>query len=99
MDSIAGDFIAAAEGRPVIFDVSSIPSWMVNNAVPDAVPENADEQTLAYGTKSNFIDFDSTVRKFAAYQARVAHRYMKGGFRDEYGRWHPSGHHYNNIAY
>ena len=38
------------------------------------------------------------MKEVADYQARLVGWYTKGGFNDEYGKWHASGHHYK-IAY
>jgi hypothetical protein len=37
---------------------------------------------------------DSTYREVADYFARVVSWHVKGGFTDELGKWHASGHHY-----
>lgn len=52
----------------------------------------------------NYAEFDerrlkaSTIRQVADYQARLAGWFTQGGFSDESGVWHESGHHYD-IAY
>jgi hypothetical protein len=99
MDQITVDFMNAAEGRPVALDFSTIPSWMVKTKLPDVIPENPDERTTNYGVNREFTEFHSTIKSYAAYQARLASWYTKGGFSDEYGKWHASGHYYRNIAY
>ena len=38
------------------------------------------------------------MKEVAEYFGRLASWYIKGGFNDEYGVWHESGHHYK-IAY
>src|SRR5262249_16552389 len=99
IDPIVEDFMAASEGRPVIFTFGTIPSWMLNTDKPDSIPSDPDEISWAYGVNPQFTDFDSTVKLFAAYQARLAQWYVNGGFTDEYGHRHSSSHHYRNIAY
>ena len=99
IDPMVEDFMAATEGRPVIFSFSTIPSWMVRTKKSDVIPQDPDEITWVYGTEPEFTDFDSTVKLFAEYQARLAAWYIQGGFQDEYGKRHVSGHHYNNIVY
>lgn len=99
IDPIAEDFMTASEGRPVIFTFGTIPSWMLKTQQPDVIPQDPDEITWAYGMEPKFTDFDSTVKLFADYQARLAQWYVKGGFHDEYGKWHGSSHRYNNISY
>ena len=99
IDPMVEDFMAATEGHPVIFAFTTIPSWMVKTKTADVIPQDPDEITWEYGTEPKFTDFDSTVKLFAEYQARLAAWYIQGGFQDEYGKRHVSGHHYNNIVY
>jgi len=99
IDPIVEDFMAAAQGRPVIVTFGTVPAWMFNTGTADIIPENPDEIAWTYSTGPHFTDFESTVKLFAAYQARLAAWYLKGGFEDEYGQWHASGHKYENIAY
>jgi hypothetical protein len=99
IDPIVEDFMAASEGRPVIFTFGTIPSWMLKTERSDPFPRDANEVSLTYGLDPNFTDFDSTIKLFAEYQARLVQWYLKGGFKDEYGKWHASLHHYSNIKY
>jgi hypothetical protein len=99
IDPLVEDFMSASEGRPVIFTFGTIPSWMLKTEKPDGIPQDPDEITWTYGMEPHFTDFDSTVELFAQYEARLAQWYLKGGFKDEYGKWHGSEHHYNNVAY
>lgn len=99
IDPLVEDFMAASEDRPVIFTFGTIPSWMFRTRTPDVIPDDPNEISWTYGMSSEFSNFDSTVKLFARYQARLAEWYLAGGFSDEYGRWHASGHRYRNIAY
>ena len=99
IDPMVEDFMAASEGRPVIFAFTTIPSWMLKTKKPDEIPSDPDQISWAYGTNTAFEGLDSTVKLFAQYQARLAAWYMRGGFRDELGRQHLSEHRYENIAY
>jgi hypothetical protein len=72
---------------------------MLKTEKPDVIPQDPDEISWTYGMEPKFTDFDTTVKLFAQYKARIAQWYIKGGFKDESGKWHGSPHHYSNIAY
>jgi len=99
LDPIVEDFMLAVEGRPVVVNFGAIPAWMFKTQAPDRIPDDPDEIAWDYSINPEFTDFDSTVRLFAQYQARLAGWYLNGGFRDEFDQWHESGHRYSNIAY
>lgn len=99
IDPLVEDFMDASEGRHVIFTFGTIPSWMLKTPKPDEIPRDPNEISWSYGMARDFTDFHLTVKLFAAYQARLAQWYLVGGFKDEYGHWHESGHHYRNVAY
>ena len=92
MDEYTEDFMKATEGHPVVIDFSTIPEWMFKTKAPVAYPEDPNQIDWDYeqGTELR----DPTMKEVADYFARVASWYMKGGFKDEYGKWHASGHHY-----
>jgi hypothetical protein len=49
----------------------------------------------AYWTYTQGTDLrDPTLRELAGYYSRLVSWYTQGGFRDEYGKLHQSGHHY-----
>jgi hypothetical protein len=96
MDQITEDFMRAAKGHPVVFDFGTIPEWMFKTKAPVKYPANPDQIDWNYeqGTELR----DPSMREAAKYQARLVSWYTTGGLRDEYGKWHASGHHYK-IAY
>jgi hypothetical protein len=96
LDPILIDFMKAAAGRPVVMNISTIPQWMFKTDKPVAYPSDPDEITWNYeqGTELR----DPTMKEVAEYWARVVSWYTKGGFNDEYGKWHESGHHFK-FAY
>ena len=94
MDPIAEDFMKAVGNHPVVFNIGTLPAWIFQNKLPIKIPENPDE---AYWTYSEFNEAhldEPTLALAADYQARIAGWYLKGGFKDEFGKWHESGHHY-----
>ncbi len=93
MDQITEDFMLATAGHPVVFDFGTVPRWMFTTKTPTRYPANPDDIDWSYVADKELND--STVQRFAEYQARLAGWYIKGGFEDEVGEWHASGHHYN----
>lgn len=98
MDPIAEDFMRAAGNHPVVFNIGTLPAWIFRTKHPVEVPENPDEPYWTYSEFNEAQFDDSTLRLAADYQARLAAWYLNGGFHDEYGKWHESGHHYS-VAY
>ncbi|WP_280267404.1 hypothetical protein [Nocardia wallacei] len=96
LDPFVEDFVRAAEGRPIVADFATIPSWMFVTPEPVAVSEDPDEIHWDYEQGSVFRD--ETLQDVADYFFRVASWYIAGGFTDELGRWHESGHRYR-FAY
>lgn len=94
LDPFVADFMATAEGRPVVANFATIPAWMFTT--PVEVPDDPDEIVWDYerGTELR----DPTMTEVADYFYRLASWYIAGGFTDELGRWHESGHHYR-FAY
>ena len=92
LDPIVADFMQATSGHSVDMNISTIPEWMFKTTSPVAYPADPDEITWSYeqGTELR----DPSLKEVADYWARVASWYTQGGFRDEYGKWHASDHHY-----
>ncbi len=92
LDPIVIDFMKAANGRPVVMNISTIPQWMFKTDKRISYPDDPDEIFWDYeqGTELR----DPSMKEVADYWARVASWYTKGGFTDEYGKWHESGHHF-----
>ncbi len=93
MDPLVADYYANTTGKHHI-NMGSIPRWMFN--VPPAnVPEDPAASFYAYtdGTAGDLLK-DPTGKQFADYQVRLYEWYTKGGFTDELGHYHHSGHHY-----
>jgi hypothetical protein len=95
MDALVEDFMKAADGQPVVFQPGTVPAWMTSSA-PITFPEDPNTIDWYYGRDGKFRE--STIQEFAAYQARIAGWYIKGGFNDEQGKWHSSKYHYK-FAY
>jgi hypothetical protein len=93
MDQLMADFYANTSGRHHI-NMGTIPRWMFD--VPTLeLPTEAGASFYKYteGTKGSLLK-DPTGKQFANYQARIYQWYTRGGFTDELGKFHKSGHHY-----
>jgi hypothetical protein len=92
IDPMTEDFINATSGHPVILNFSTIPQWMFKTEKPVPYPADPDQVTWDYEKGTEFRD--PSLKEVADYYARLVSWYTRGGFTDEYGRRHDSGHHY-----
>ena len=92
IDPMTEDFMQATAGHSVMLNFSTIPDWLFKNPKPAAYPADPDQVTWDY-TQGNDLR-DPTMKDLADYYARLVSWYTLGGFKDEYGVWHNSGHHY-----
>jgi hypothetical protein len=93
IDPMTIDFLEATKGHSVILNFSTIPQWMWKTDKPVPYPSDPDQVTWDYtqGTEPR----DSSFKEVADYYARVLSWYTQGGFTDELGKRHDSGHHYS----
>lgn len=93
IDPITKDFLAATAGHSTIVNFSTIPAWLFKTDKPVTYPADPNQVDWNYtqGTELR----DSTGKQLGDYYARLVSWYTRGGFRDELGRWHPSGYHYS----
>lgn len=96
MDEYTEDFMQATAGHPVVFDFGTLPEWMFKTPAPVPYPDDPDEIAWNYSQGTELRD--PTFKEAADYQARLAGWFTQGGFSDELGKWHASGHKYK-IAY
>lgn len=92
IDPMTIDFMEATKGHPVMLNFSTIPAWLFNSHKPVKYPENPDQVFWNY-TQSTKLR-DTTYGELANYFARLVSWYTKGGFTDELGKYHRSGHSY-----
>jgi len=92
IDPVTEDALNAVAGHPVVLNFTTIPEWMFKTAKPVAFP--ADPTKIDWDYEQGKELLDPTFREVADYFARVVAWYVKGGFTDELGKWHGSGHHY-----
>jgi hypothetical protein len=96
IDPMTEDFMNATAGHSVILNFSTIPQWMFKTEKPVPYPADPDQLTWDYEKGTDFRD--ASLKEVGDYFARLVSWYTQGGFTDEYGKRHESGHHYK-IAY
>jgi hypothetical protein len=92
IDPMTIDFLEATKGHPIILNFSTMPAWLFKTAQPVTYPAdpNAPIWNYTQGTELN----DPTLKDLGDYYARLVSWYVRGGFTDELGVYHKSGHHY-----
>ena len=92
IDPITIDFLNATKGHPVVLNFSTIPAWMFKTEKPVAYPEDPNQVTWNYTQGTQLRDHSN--KELADYYRRLVSWYVKGGFVDELGKRHESGHHF-----
>ncbi|MGD0010547.1 MAG: glycosyl hydrolase family 39 [Terriglobia bacterium] len=92
IDPMMEDLMNATAGHSVIINFSTIPQWMFKTEKPVPYPADPDEVNWEYEKGTEFRD--ASLKEVGDYYARLVSWYTKGGFTDEYGKRHESGHHY-----
>jgi hypothetical protein len=92
IDPMTEDFINATTGHSVILNFSTIPQWMYKTDKPVAYPADPDQAVWDYEQGTDLRD--PSAKEVADYYARLLSWYTQGGFTDEAGKRHESGHHY-----
>ncbi|MGW6331877.1 hypothetical protein [Nocardia rhamnosiphila] len=96
LDPYVEDFIEAAEGRPVTANFATIPHWMFVGG--ENVELGDDPDAIHWDYEQGTVFRDESLAEVADYFYRLASWYIAGGFHDEHGVWHESGHRYR-FAY
>ncbi|MCW3089924.1 MAG: hypothetical protein JWP81_993 [Ferruginibacter sp.] len=92
IDPMTIDFMEATKGHPVMLNFSTIPSWLFKSDQAIKYPEDPDKVFWNYTQSSKLRD--TTYEELAGYFGRLVSWYTKGGFTDELGKYHSSGHSY-----
>ena len=92
IDPLTIDFLEATKGHPSVLNFSTTPQWMWITPSPVTYP--ADPETPVWNYTQGTGLRDPSGQELGAYYARVVSWYTLGGFVDEFGKRHESGHHY-----
>lgn len=92
IDPMMEDFMNATAGHSVVVNFSTIPEWMFKTEKPVPYPVDPDQLTWTYEQGKELRD--PSRKELAKYYARLVSWYTQGGFTDEAGKRHESGHHY-----
>jgi hypothetical protein len=92
VDLLTEDVMNAIHGHTMVLNFTTIPAWMFKQTEPVQYPADP-TKTCWYCARGKELR-DPSCREVADYFARVVSWHVKGGFTDELGKWHESGHHY-----
>lgn len=92
LDSTMAAIMEATKGHSVVINFSTTPAWMWKTDKPVIYPEDPYQPFWDYNPGTALKD--STGKQLADYYTRLFSWYTKGGFTDELGRLHKSGHFY-----
>lgn len=91
-DSTMNDIMQATEGHPVVINFSTTPAWMWKT--DSVVKYPADPYQVYWDYNQGTELRDPTMKELSGYYGRLLSWYVKGGFTDELGKFHKSGHYY-----
>ena len=92
LDSTMQAFMGATEGHSVVINFSTTPAWMWKTDSIVKYPADAYKTCWTYNQGTQLRD--TTMKEVSSYFARLLSWYVKGGFTDELGKFHKSGHFY-----
>jgi hypothetical protein len=92
IDPMMEDFMNATAGHSVIVNFSTIPAWMW--VTPKRIEYPSDPNKVDWDYTQGTELRDPSGKEVGDYYARLVSWYVNGGFTDEYGKRHESGHHY-----
>jgi len=92
LDSTMQAFMEATKGHPVVINFSTTPAWMWKTDSIVTYPDNPYQPSWNYNQGTQLRD--TTMKEVSSYFARLFSWYTKGGFTDELGKFHKSGHFY-----
>lgn len=93
LDSTMVAFMEATKGHSSVINFSTTPAWLWKTAKPVAWPDDAYGLCWDYNQGTELRD--TTMKELTGYFSRLFSWYTKGGFTDELGVFHKSGHHYD----
>ena len=91
-DSTMAAFMEATKGHSVVINFSTTPAWMWKTDRVVEYPDDPYQVSWNYNQGAQLKD--TTMKELAGYYGRLISWYTKGGFTDELGKYHRSGHYY-----
>jgi hypothetical protein len=91
MDPLVEDFLKASPGHTPVWSFSTVPQWMFTTPQPVVYPDDPNQVMWNYTQGTELHDLQA----LGDYYGRLASWYTQGGFTDELGKFHASGHHYD----
>jgi hypothetical protein len=91
-DSTMAAFMDATQGHSVVINFSTTPAWMWKTNGTVNYPADPYQTSWDYNQGTELRD--TTMKELAGYYGRLLSWYTKGGFTDELGHFHKSGHYY-----
>ncbi|OQO93950.1 hypothetical protein B1813_05410 [Saccharomonospora piscinae] len=89
LDPFVDDFLDSAQGRPVVANFATIPTWMFDTPEPVRL---ADDPAAIHWNYEQGTEFrDPTLTEVADHFERIGRWYLDGGFTDQFGVRHESG--------
>ena len=92
IDPMTEDFLKATDGHSVIVNFSTTPQWMW--VTPKPVPYPSDPNQVIWNYTQGTELRDPSGKELGDYYGRLVSWYVDGGFADEFGKRHESGHHF-----
>jgi hypothetical protein len=92
IDPMTLDFLGSTKEHSLVLNFSTIPQWMFKTDKPVVYPGDPSEAAWNYEQGAELRD--PSMKEVSDYYARLANWYTQGGFTDELGQLHDSGHHY-----
>ncbi|WP_327148077.1 hypothetical protein [Nocardia sp. NBC_01329] len=96
LDEFVDDFLDATQGRSVVANFATIPTWMFDTPEPVVVQDDPSATHWDYEQGTEFRD--RTLTQVAEHFERIGRWYIDGGFTDQFGVRHESGRHHR-FAY
>lgn len=93
LDSTMQAVMEATKGHSTVINFSTTPAWMWKTAKPVTYP--TDPYGLCWDYNQGTQLRDTTMKELTGYFVRLFSWYTKGGFTDELGVFHKSGHFYS----
>jgi hypothetical protein len=92
LDSTMNAFMDATKGHEVVINFSTTPAWMWKTTDKVTFPEDPYQISWSYNQGNQLRD--TTMKELTDYYVRLFSWYTLGGFTDESGKVHSSGHFY-----